>query len=40
MATTQDEFKKEEHRKLSIFGISDKAEMGVLTIGINYQTCP
>ena len=40
MATTQDEFKKEKDRKLSIFGLGDKAEMGVVTIGINYTTCP
>ena len=40
MAIIQDEFKKEDDRKLSIFGFGDKAGMGVLTIGINYRTCP
>ena len=35
MTTTQDEFKKEKNRKLSIFGFGDKAAMEVLTIGIS-----
>ena len=29
MTTTQDEFKKEKNRKLSIFGFGDKAGMKV-----------
>ena len=37
MATTQREFKKEKDRKLSIFGVGDKAGMGILTIEINYR---
>ena len=40
MVATQDEFKKEKDQKLLIFGFGDKAGMGVLTIGINYQICP
>ena len=40
MATTQDESKKEEDRKLSTFGFGDKAGMEVLTIEINNKTCP
>ena len=39
MTTTQDEFKKGKDRKLSIFGFGDKAEMGILTIRINYKPC-
>ena len=39
MATTQDEFKKEKYRKLSIFGLGDKAGMEVLTIGISCKAC-
>ena len=39
MATTQDEFKKEKNRKLSIFGLGDKAGMEVLTIGISCKAC-
>ena len=39
MATTQNEFKKEKDRKLSIFSLRDKAKMRILTIGIYYETC-
>ena len=39
MVTTQDEFKKEKNRKLSIFGFGDKAGMEVLTVGINCKAC-
>ena len=38
MTTTQDEFKKEKNRKLSIFGFGDKAGMEVLTVGISCKT--
>ena len=40
MTTTQDEFKKEKDRKLSIFGFGDQAGIRVVTIEINYKTRP